>query len=73
MVMKAVSAASPRADDTRCATLLNALAEPTIVGDTAEIPLVMIGIMHRPVPRARRQSSAMISSCDVTAVRSCMR
>ncbi len=53
----AVRMARPRAAVTRCTTLLNALAWLTMDGGITASPPVMIGIMHRPSPAARKVSS----------------
>ena len=64
--------ASPSAADVRWTTLLNALARPTCAGGTAAMPPVMIGIMPRPMPNARRQSSPTRCSWVVSRVSTCI-
>ena len=68
----AVSTDRPSAAEVRCTTLLNALARLTSAGGTAAMPPVMIGIMPRPMPNARRQSSQTRCAWVVSRVSTCI-
>ena len=70
-VITAVRMASPSAAALRCATLLNALAAPTLFVGTAATPPVITGIIARPIPPARSASSAAISPLLMSSVIPC--